>query len=74
MRTARDYGSNLGAVGNDLLRISQAAYQEGEQNILQLLDAYRIALQSNVRALELQSEARIADIELDRAVGEGVMP
>ncbi len=74
MRTAREYARDLALAGNELGRIAQIAYQEGEQDILELLDAYRVALSSRVRALEFQAEAKIADIELERSVGGEVMP
>jgi cobalt-zinc-cadmium efflux system outer membrane protein len=74
MQMARDYGRDLGTAGNELARISQAAYQDGAQTILELLDSYRVALQSGIRHLELQSEARVAEIDLERAVSDEVMP
>lgn len=57
-----------------LVRIALLAYDEGEQGILELLDAYRTALSVQLRRLTLAAEARKARIELDRVVGEEVMP
>jgi outer membrane protein, heavy metal efflux system len=74
MRMAREYGQDLGTAGNELARISQAAYQDGAQSILELLDSHRVALLTGIRHLELQSESRLAEIELERAVSDEVTP
>ncbi len=71
---ASEYGRGLQEKGAELARIAQAAYQDGEQKILELLDAYRVKLQSQLRLLEFQGLAKQAEIELDRAVGEEVTP
>jgi cobalt-zinc-cadmium efflux system outer membrane protein len=73
-RLAQDYSRELGQKGTDLAQIAQLAYQEGAQGILELVDAYRIALHSQLRAVELSAAAKQAQIELDRAVGEEVLP
>jgi len=52
-----------------LVRIAQKAYEEGEMKILELLDAYRTALNARLRILDLRSGARKADIAVDRATG-----
>jgi cobalt-zinc-cadmium efflux system outer membrane protein len=54
----------------ELVRIARAAYEEGEMRILELLDAYRTALAVQLRAIELHLEARRAEIELMRAIGD----
>lgn len=71
---AEQYAKELGQKGAELSRIAQVAYQEGEQGILELLDAYRVALFSRLQALELLGLAKHAEIELNRAVGEEVLP
>jgi len=73
-RNASEYGRGLQEKGSELARIAQAAYQDGEQKILELLDAYRVKLQSQLRLLEFCGLAKQAEIELDRAVGEEVTP
>jgi cobalt-zinc-cadmium efflux system outer membrane protein len=73
-RIADDYVRELGEKGVELARIAQIAYREGEQGILELLDAYRVSLLSQLRALELSASAKQAEIELDRAAGEEVLP
>jgi len=66
------YRGRLGESGDELLRIAQTAYQEGEAGILELLDALRLSRQSRLRRLELEMAVREAHIELDRVVGEEV--
>lgn len=57
-----------------LVAIAEAAYEEGEYGILELLDAHRVALGARLRFLELAAAARRAAIELDRAVGGEATP
>ncbi len=58
----------------ELASIAQAAYEEGEYGVLELLDAHRVTLGAVLRELELLAAARRAVIELDRAVGEVSIP
>lgn len=53
----------------ELVAIADAAYQEGEYGILELLDAHRVTLGAQTRLLELSAAARRAAIELDRVLG-----
>jgi outer membrane protein TolC len=71
-RIGQDYVRNLGDHGEKLSRISRLSYEEGEQGILELLDSHRVALGSRLQALELELSAKLAEIELNRAVGEEV--
>jgi len=73
-RIAQQYARELGEKGVELSRIGRLAYEEGEQGILELLDAYRVALFSRVQALELAWSSKQAEIELNRAAGEEVLP
>jgi cobalt-zinc-cadmium efflux system outer membrane protein len=73
-RIAEDYARELGTRGSELARIADVAYQEGDQGILQLLDAHRVATLSNLQALELSWLSKQAEIELNRSVGEEVLP
>ena len=73
-RIAQEYARELGEKGVELSRIGRLAYEEGEQGILELLDAYRVALFSRLQALELAASAKQAEFELNRAVGEEVLP
>lgn len=63
--TAADYRSRAATASADLLRIAEAAYQGGESSLLELLDAYRGALETETTALELEWQAREARIEYD---------
>jgi cobalt-zinc-cadmium efflux system outer membrane protein len=53
----------------DLVRIAESAYRAGEFTVLELLDAYRGALEAEITALELEAKARLARIELDLLTG-----
>ena len=52
-----------------LTATAEAAYRAGEVGILELLDAYRTALDAEIEAAELEQRAREAEIELSRALG-----
>ena len=67
--TAADYRSRAVASTPELLRIAEAAYQGGESSLLELLDAYRGALETETTALELEWRAREARIEYDLLTG-----
>ncbi len=67
--TAADYRSRALAVSAELLRIAEAAYQGGESSLLELLDAYRGALETEITTLELEQRAREARIEYDLLAG-----
>jgi multidrug efflux system outer membrane protein len=65
---------NQEAAGSELEAIAEVAYREGVMGILELLDALRTALRARLRSLELQFEARLAQIALERAVGDVLWP
>ncbi len=67
-----DYRRDLGGQNEELLKITQVAYQEGEAGILELLDVFRLQRQSQQRFIELGSAAREAQIELERVMGREV--
>ena len=58
---------------DELIRIARAAYDAGEMRILELLDAYRTAINVSLRTIELRGEARRAEIELNRVLGTEVV-
>jgi cobalt-zinc-cadmium efflux system outer membrane protein len=62
------------SAGDELTRIAAVAYREGDVGILELLDAARTALRARTRSIELQRDARLAQIALERAVGEVLWP
>ncbi len=67
--TAADYRSRAVAASSELLRIAETAYQGGESSLLELLDAYRGALEAETTALDLERRAREARIEYDLLTG-----
>ncbi len=71
---AEQYRSEVGPLGDDLNRIVRVAYEEGEVGILELLDSYRVTRQALLRLVELEDLVKEAQIDLDRAVGEEVLP
>lgn len=56
----------------DLIKIAEAYYRAGEVGILELLDAYRGALDAELGALDLEFKARSARINLDYLTGVSV--
>jgi cobalt-zinc-cadmium efflux system outer membrane protein len=60
--------------GDELMQIAEVAYREGEVGILELLDAVRTASRARMRSIELRRDARLAQIDLERAVGDVLWP
>ena len=58
----------------ELVQIAEVAYREGEAGILELLDAVRTAARARSRSIELRLDARLAQIALERAVGDTLWP
>ena len=73
-RQVDEYLRESAETSQALARIAQLAYEEGELGILELLDAYRVSRGTRLRAVDLLASVRYAEIELDRAVGEEVLP
>ncbi|MDP2811693.1 MAG: TolC family protein [Rhodocyclaceae bacterium] len=66
---ATRYRSEAVAPSADLVRIAETAYRAGESTILELLDAYKGALEAETTALDLEWKARESRIELDQLTG-----
>jgi cobalt-zinc-cadmium efflux system outer membrane protein len=66
---ASEYRSQAAADSPELQRIAEAAYQGGESSLLELLDAYRGALEVEIHALDLEWKARETRIEYDLLTG-----
>jgi hypothetical protein len=62
------------AVGTELMTTAEVAYREGEIGVAALLDAVRTASRARLRDLERRLDLRLAEIALERAVGEGLWP
>jgi cobalt-zinc-cadmium efflux system outer membrane protein len=60
--------------GDELTQIAEVAYREGEVGILELLDAVRTASRARMRSIELKLDARLAQIAVERAVGDVLWP
>jgi outer membrane protein, heavy metal efflux system len=61
-------------VAEELVQIAEVAYREGEVGILELLDAVRTASRARIRSIDLRLDARLAQIALERAVGDTLWP
>lgn len=59
---------------DELARIAEVAYTEGEAGILELLDAHRTVARARIRAIDMRVAARLAQVALERAVGEVIWP
>jgi outer membrane protein, heavy metal efflux system len=53
-----------------LVKRAEVSYQEGERPVFELIDAYRTARGIRLRQVELRQKARLAQIDLTRAVGQ----
>jgi cobalt-zinc-cadmium efflux system outer membrane protein len=62
------------ASAKELAQIAEVAYREGEVGILELLDAVRTAARARDRAIDIRLDARLAQIALERVVGESLWP
>jgi outer membrane protein, heavy metal efflux system len=60
--------------GRELAEIAEVAYREGEVGILELLDAIRTASRARLRHIDMRLDARLAQIALERAVGDILWP
>lgn len=59
---------------DELVRIAEVAYTEGEVGILELLDAHRTVARARIRTIDMRLAARAAQIALERAVGDTIWP
>jgi cobalt-zinc-cadmium efflux system outer membrane protein len=60
--------------GDELMRIAEVAYREGDVGILELLDAVRTSARARIRTIDIRLDARLAQIALERAVGDVLWP
>jgi outer membrane protein TolC len=58
----------------ELVQIAEVGYREGEVGILELLDAFRTASRARIRRIDLRLDARLAQLALERAVGDILWP
>ena len=62
------------AAADELMRIAEIAYREGEVNIVELIDAVRTASRARFRSIDIRLEVRLAQLALERAVGGILWP
>jgi cobalt-zinc-cadmium efflux system outer membrane protein len=67
--TAHAFRTESLAGSRELTRIAHTAYQAGEGGVLDLIDAFRAELDTELLSLELDYRARLARIELDQTAG-----
>ena len=67
-------GAGDDAVAAELVTTAEVAYREGEIGIVALLDAVRTASRARMRDLDRRLDVRLAEIALERAVGERLWP
>lgn len=71
-RVAAEFRAQTQPESRELSRIAETAYRAGEGSLLELLDAYRSELDTELTALDLELRARTARIELDLLSGEKI--
>ena len=71
---ARDYRSRAEPQVQELAEIAEVAYTEGELGILDLLETHRVAHQTRLQQLELDTAAKLAEVEFDRSVAKELLP
>jgi cobalt-zinc-cadmium efflux system outer membrane protein len=59
---------------DELTRIAEISYTEGEAGILELLDAHRTAARARTRSIDMRLAARLTQIALERTVGDTLWP
>jgi cobalt-zinc-cadmium efflux system outer membrane protein len=69
VRAAAADAATFGARGRDVARIARVAYREGHVTLTELLDAERAASDAMLAQLRWVSDAWMARLELERAIG-----
>jgi cobalt-zinc-cadmium efflux system outer membrane protein len=70
----RALSEDQASAGEELMNIAEVAYREGEVGILELLDAVRTSSRARLRSIEIRLDARLAQVALERAVGDVLWP
>jgi cobalt-zinc-cadmium efflux system outer membrane protein len=71
---AERYGRDVERRADELTRIARLKYDEGESGVLELLDAHRTLLTMRLRSLDVRYEAKAAEIDRNRVIGNEVKP
>jgi len=61
--------TELSAHAQETARIAQAAYREGGSDLLRLLDAERVRLETDLLRVQAQTEIRLAESAVQSAMG-----
>ena len=70
---ARTYESESEPNARELLGIAEIAYAEDERSVQELLESYRVVYVARMRALELRTLAKLAEVRFDRSVGKDLL-
>ena len=73
-RIAREYGEQMGGRTSELLEIARVAYEEGELGIFELLGALGENQRTRLRHWDLQTEAKLAEVDFDRSLEREILP
>ena len=73
-RIAREYGEQMGGRTSELLEIARVAYEEGELGIFELLGALGDDQRTRLRHWDLQTEAKLAEVDFDRSLEREILP
>lgn len=66
------YGHDIERRTVELNRVARLRYDKGESGILELLDAHRASLTMRLRSLATRYEAKLAEIDRNRVIGNEV--
>ena len=70
---ARTYESESEPNARELLRIAEIAYAEDERSVQELLESYGVVYVARMRALELRTLAKLAEVRFDRSVAKDLL-
>ena len=70
---ARTYEAESEPNARELLGIAEIAYAEDERSVQELLESYRVVYVARMRALELRTLAKLAEVRFDRSVGKDLL-
>ena len=58
----------------EIRRIADVAYGEGEAGILELVEAYRVLHSAELRLVDLEQDAKLAEVRFDLVVARDLLP
>ena len=69
-KAVEQYNGEMLHQSRELVRIAGAAYEQGEMDVLRLLDAYRSLRDAELKMADMEAEARTCFIELESLGGD----